>query len=259
MMLRSNPFSFYYVVAMTNLYIHLSGTLHSLITLTAKGYVHHVTGVVKPEKVEALAARFEELYDTELSRFQRARRKKAGKCNVRFIIHPRYTTPDFQWWLLATDGEGLFHEREKTKDSTKKRGRLTAFSQYQAVMQPAKGSIPRWTWRLDAESFANWKARIQASIRNRSDEKDIKRIMRELHSLPGFRGVRGQVAELRKFTGAEWRRITAQNSCPHIPKKVQPYLRYKSYGQVPAELVVARLKAGKSPYAIKWKTENKYE
>jgi len=34
---------------------------------------------------------------------------------------------------------------------------------------------------------------------------------------------------------------------------VQPYLRYKTYAQIPVELVVGRLKAGKSPYAQSWK------
>ena len=185
---------------MSQIYIHLSGTLHSLITHTAKGYVHHVSGVVKPDKVEHLYSRFEELYDTELSKFQRARRKKAGICNVRFFLHPRYTTPDFQWWLLATDGEGLFHEREKPFCSTFKRQRLRAFNQYEAIKLPNEGKPPSWTWRLTKESYLNWRARIQAAIRNRKDEKDLKRIMKELHSLPGFRGVRNQVAELRKFT-----------------------------------------------------------
>jgi len=238
---------------MPHIYIHLSGTLHSLITHTAKGYTHHVSGIITPDKVNHLSDRFEQLYDTELSKFQRARRKKAGICNVRFFLHPRYITHDFQWWLLATDGEGAFHKRESPKSGLKKRHRLTAFNQYQAVILPSKGSIPRWTWRLEAENYENWKARIKAAIRNRKDENDLKRIMKELHSLPGFRGVRNQVAELRKFTIWEWKRATKEMHCPHIPKKVQPYLRYKTYDQVPVELVVERLKKGKSPYALSWK------
>jgi len=238
---------------MDKIYVHASGTLHQLITSTARGYVNHVSGVVKPDKVERVIARFEDLYETNLNRDQRAYRKKKGRCNVRLFIHPRYTTPDLQWWLLATDGEGLFYEREKPKSGLKRRSRLTAFNQYEAMIAPAKGNVPRWTWRLSQESSKNWEARIQAAIRNRKNENDLKNIMRELHSLPGFRGVRSQVAGLRKFTGYEWRRITAQDSCPHIPKKVQPYLRYKTYDQVPVELVAERLKKGKSPYALSWK------
>jgi len=259
MWLRSNSLFFYYVVAMTKIYIHLSGTLQHLITLTGRGYVHHVTGIIKPAKVEHLSERFKNLYETELSKHQVARRKKAGKCNVKFVIHPRYTTPDFQWWLLATKGEGAFHEREKSLCSTLKRQRLRAFNQYEAIKLPNDGKPPSWTWRLTKESYLNWRARIQAAIRNRRDEKDIKNVLRELHSLPGFRGIRSQVAELRKFAGGEWRRITAQNSCPHIPKSVQPYLRFKTYKTVDAELVVDRIKAGKSPYALKWKYGDKNE
>ena len=95
MWLRSNPFFFYYVVAMTEIYIHLSGTLRHLLTLTSRGYVHHVTDVIKPDKAEYLSDRFQTQYETEFSKFQRARKKKAGKSNVRFLMHPRYTTPDF--------------------------------------------------------------------------------------------------------------------------------------------------------------------
>ena len=119
---------------MDKIYIHASGTLHQLITSTARGYVNHVSGVIKPEKAVDLIARFEDIYETNLNRDQRAYRKKKGKCNVRLFLHPRYTTPDFQWWLLATDGEGLFHEREKSKRGLKKRQRLSAFNQYQACL-----------------------------------------------------------------------------------------------------------------------------
>jgi len=238
---------------MNKIYIHASGTLHQLITSTARGYVNHVSGVIKPEKAVDLIARFEDIYETNLNRDQRAYRKKKGKCNVRLFLHPRYTTPDFQWWLLATDGEGAFHEREKSMDARVRRQRLTSFNQYQALKAPAVGNIPRWTWRMKDETFKNWQARIQAAIRNRQDEKDLKKVLRELHSLPGFRGIRIQVAELRKFTIGEWRRSTKLDHCPHLPKKVQPYLRYKTYDQIPVELVVERLKKGKSPYALSWK------
>jgi len=259
MMLRSNTFFSYYDVAMTNIYIHLSGTLHNLITLTAKGYVYHVSGVVKPEKALHLHSRFSEIYDTELSRFQRARRKKNGKCNVRFFMHPRYTSHEFEWWLLATEGEGIFHERENPKSGLKKRHRLRAFKNYEAIIAPAKGDVPRWTWRLTDEVYKNWEARIQAAIRNRKDDKDLKNLMRELHSLPGFRGVRNQVAQLRLFTIGVWRRDRKEKHCPHLPKSVQPYLRFKTYDMIEASLVIERMKAGKSPYANKWKLGDKNE
>ena len=138
-----------------------------------------------------------------------------------------------------------------------KRQRLGAFNQYELIKLPNESKPLSWTWRLTNDSYANWRARIQAAIRNRRDEKDIKNVLRELHSLLGFRGIRSQVAELRKFAVGEWRRITAQKFCPYIPKSVQPYLRYKTYKEVSVDLVVERLKVGKSPYAMSWKSDKK--
>ena len=71
------------------------------------GYFYYVAGHVPPGKLpEHIDAKLIEKYDIDKSRWQRARRKVAGKGNVHYLRYASF------WVLIANAGEHLFFERE---------------------------------------------------------------------------------------------------------------------------------------------------
>lgn len=139
------------------------------------------------------------------------------------------------------------------KDGRARRQRLTFMGEYEAVRQPAKGGAVAWTWSLTDEFLRNIEASVRDAIRHRRDDREIARAIELYHRLPGFRGVRHQVASLRRFTIAEWKRVRGEGRCPHLPPRVQPYVRYRRYAQVDLALVLARLGDGLPPFAWEWR------
>lgn len=71
------------------------------------GYTRYVTGVVPPEKdARAVDEKLVTKYGVDLSRWQRARRKRAGWANLHYLRFDRF------WVLLATEGEHRFFIEE---------------------------------------------------------------------------------------------------------------------------------------------------
>jgi len=194
--------------------IHLrkTGAMQAMLTAVARGYHWHVSGQVAAERAGPLIAKFTERYEIGLPWWTIARRRQQGRANAR---HP------------ACDQERLGDARER-------RQRLVFQTQFEAVRRPAPGGQPRWTWRIAQGSYDDFAARLREAISHRNDDRDLKALIVALHRLPGFRGVRNQVAALRTLTLAEWGRCRGDKECGLLPKAVQPFERF---GAVNAEMV----------------------
>src|SRR4051812_20068756 len=77
------------------------------VAYVARGYFFYVTGHI-PERKAAnrVDEKLVERYHIDLSRWARARRKRAGRANVQYLRHKDFFV------LLATHGEHPFFEEE---------------------------------------------------------------------------------------------------------------------------------------------------
>lgn len=234
-----------------HLFAHKTGTLHAMLQAISRGHHWWLAGEVSAARVSPMVAKFAQQWGTETPKRTRARNKSNGLASAVLFVHPTYVRPSFSWWLMLTEGEHPARGAEAGfRDGRDRRQRLTFQDEYEALQLPSPGALPRWTWRLTASFEEDLRAQIRESVRHRRDPQALKNVIRVYHSLPGFRGVRHQVAALRRHTAGEWRRAKAEGECPHLPVRVPPYARYKTYRTVPLEIVRDRLLAGLSPYSV---------
>ncbi len=238
---------------MSNIYVHKTGILHSLLTVTAKGYIFHTAGQVPAAKAEGLIEKFRQHYAINPDRVEAQRRKRKGQANARLFLYPAREGPRYDFWLLVTEGEHPAFAAERLKDARLKRGRLLFQDQYEAIRLPAQGSVARWTWRLTQKSYADHAQWLRESIRQGGDDSALKVAIRSVHKMPGFRGVRSQVGGLRKVAAGEWRRVKDVKVCPHLPERLQGYERFKVYSTVDMGLVTQRFLEGKDPFDPVWR------
>ena len=234
------------------IWVHKSALMHHLLHAVAThGYIRHAAGSVTPKGVDAMLANMIRLYGIGHSPDKRWREKRAGRAGARLFLHPDYQEPVFRWWLLLSAGEHPALEREKVVDHGERRHRLTVFEQFEAVRQPAPGGAPRWTWRITAEYYAMQQERIRTAIRLPDDRHQLEQVLKSIHRFPGFRGVRNQVNELRRFTVAEWERSKRSSSGkPPLPNRVQGYVKPRVFPTVPLGEVRDRLLDGKPPFTV---------
>jgi len=198
-----------------------------------------------------LRTKFDKVYDIETPQRTKARRRERGQANAVFFAHPTYIRPSFAWWLLLTDGEHPAREAEKSiKDVRDRRQRLVFQENYEALVLPAQGAVPRWTWRLTHGFETHLRQAITEAVRHRQDARAIRDVIHTYHGLPGFRGIRHQVALLRSHTIAEWKRTKSEEECPYLPTRMPAYVRYRSYRTVPHETIQDRIARGLPPFSL---------
>jgi len=233
--------------------VFLSQAMQQPLRAVAKGYSLHVTGQVPADRLLALAAKFEATFQTSASYSLRQSRRRREVANYFFFAHPRRGSTSFDWWLLSTEGSPPKGVNETWRDASKQGQRLGFQDRFEAVQLPAKGGAPRWTWRLSQRYYAELAGAISAATRKRGGDDELAQLLHGIHRMPGFRGVRGQVAALRRHTVAEWRRAREQPECPHLPPRVQGFMRLSTVKTVPAELVIDRVLKGLDPIDFEWR------
>jgi hypothetical protein len=234
----------------TQIHIYKTGLMQRLITNIAHGYHWHYSGSIGADRVLAFIGHVEQQYATDATPRQRQyRRERYGYANAFLHLHPSYSSPSFRWWLMLTDGDHLPPVPPSPLSDARAKGaqRLIVPGDYEAVVRPAKGSVPRRTWQLTSASYQDVVVRLQQAIRHRKDTRAVDRMLREIHSYPAFRGVRSQVAALRKLAVAEWRRVKPDDAPLSLPP-FPPYIRFKTFETVDIGIVRDRLLAGRKPF-----------
>ncbi|HEV2651650.1 MAG TPA: hypothetical protein VGU69_10360 [Rhizomicrobium sp.] len=170
------------------------------------GYVQYQAGQVPAASALGLAAKFDALYAVSATERQRRYRKANGLANSRFMIYPLADGTGFQWWLLASEGRGVVHSREKLRNGLDPRDRLQWLDWYELIQAPRQGSKAAWTWRMTRREHEAWQQQIRDALRNQPTDDLLRQAMWSLSRVPGFAGLRDQVADLYKLTHAEIKR-----------------------------------------------------
>jgi len=188
------------------------------------GYHHYTTGELDdPATLHRLTHKFALIYDTELSRFTKHRRRRAGEAIAAFYALERpHLDPRYWFALVATEGIGRIHTYERLNDLRRERLQLDGYE----LVHDGRS----WSWRMTRETFKYWRERIHRVAafplerrRMCEDTKggydpDAEQILASLYAAPGFRLARRQVGQLVTFMRGEWQRLR-----PH--EGVQPRWR----------------------------------
>lgn len=137
------------------------------VAYVARGYWFYVVGRVPPGKdAEAIDRKLMKRYGVSLSRWQRARRKRAGLANVHYLRHGHIFV------LLSTAGAHEFFDREKVRDC--RRTPIRVFG-YSVSYRNGKASV-----RIDLKQLKVLKAHLLDVALTR----DVFALERTLRGLP---------------------------------------------------------------------------
>ena len=163
-------------------------------------YRFYFQGEVGLEKLNSLSRKFAQQYDTELSKFQRARRKRSGEAVTQLLIWIPEDSDKARFWLMATEGKGRVHEYETLRDLRDKSNRIS-LSDYELVHDGVS-----WSWRMTQATYTFHQKRLRNAILARNDLLYGVAVA-SLYQSPGFRLVRRQVGMLARIV--EERRVLA--------------------------------------------------
>jgi hypothetical protein len=170
--------------------------LARVLASVTHGYTRVCTGTVPPERLSALAAKFDAHYGIAHTKGQRVMNKRAGRANTLFAA---YAPPDeyrvenerLPWILLATHGEGV--EAERWQDVIDR----PVWLDYQLCRHNDAGQV-RWTWRRTSAEMTQLYAELGEDLA-RQRHGQVAWTLQRIANQPGFHGVRAQSMALFAF------------------------------------------------------------
>lgn len=219
-----------------------------LLELTQRGYRHATWGLASLDKAPALADKFSVLYGTSSSRGARDYARSRHRAVSQLIMYPDDRSEALLWWLLATRGEGVVHEREQLVDTwsrplswRRSDNKGEWVPQYELVhLQRTRrvGGGRHWTWVMADDyyqSFASMliyaaarKGRMRVGGDGRKHLTDniarLDRLLESVRRMPGFHGIRQQKRCLFASTQDAWNRHHSPREWPDIGTWVDKHL-----------------------------------
>jgi hypothetical protein len=201
--------------------VSVAGFVQQLaVNYAARGYWFYVAGTIPQGKDPAKTDRkIMEQYGIDISKWARARRKRAGLANVHYLRHDRF------YVIIATRGEHPFFtaEQNQIRDIRK---RPLRFKNYAiGVGRSRRDRSLHVSVRIQRETFRE----LLAHFKRCAVQRTVEELCREFRSLPfePFAPVRDQcgillraVNRLRKTAGLE---LVPWNAVWHFRKPVQVF------------------------------------
>lgn len=212
--------------------------------LVSTGYRYWTRGEMPISKAEAFATKINSLYDVESTQSQRETLKKKGKAASKLVIyqHDKDKTK-VMFWLLATPGKGLIHEREKLSDALKVP--LTWRDQYnltQIQRDRKQGGKITWTWQMQKEYFKDQLAMSKGAAD--SGEQALKDYFSRIGHMPMFSGIRDQVMDINDYGRKTWHKKRKSSYPQVLPVKLPTMPRIEVFKDLTlSDLVIHMTKA----------------
>lgn len=145
------------------------------VSYIANSYYFYVTGVIPEHKDPTKTDRkILEAYDIDVSRWTRARRKKARQASVQYLRYGRY------YVLIATHGLHRFFEAEADSLHDIRKRPVLFYGYSIGCRRERGGGECHASVRIQREVYFELKARFEKLAVNRS----IDELANELHALP---------------------------------------------------------------------------
>ena len=197
------------------------------------GYPSYVAGELSLEKWPSLEIKLAELYDCNLPKSSRSKRRSSGEAVTLLyaVAGPRDQSPRMVRWLMAvTDGKGRVHAREKLLRFDAQE-RCSFIGRYELVHDGVG-----WSWRMNRKRVEALRERIHEISAAPPEHRQIRRdargefdaeieaLMDELYRAPGFRLMRRQIGKLVGFAHGEWRRLRPEGGPQIRPRTFLAYV-----------------------------------
>jgi len=173
-----------------------------LAELAGHGYVLYQHGEVPTDKALALVEKFDIRYRVLAPRGAREHARACGRSVARLVMYPKDgDASTWLFWLMATEGEGLFPTESNTRDARVPATRLAWGEQYELAARPVQrrgiGLRHVWTWVLSDAAYAGWQSRLKTAagrVRSSKERKTawLDEQVEYLRRVPGFQGINRQ-------------------------------------------------------------------
>lgn len=188
------------------------------------GFRLFTSGTVPVTRALRLVRRFEALYEVNLHRNTRARRRQRGEGSALLFL---YRLPDciesedpmqLGWTLLVSDGVSRARERELLLDAFDSRHPLT-IGPYELVRMTRKGQgKPALTYRMTRPYYEAYREKVIRSARGDVHES-AHALLKALYSEPGWASVRSAVGRIVALWRREFRHRRGKSErFPALPK-----------------------------------------
>lgn len=150
------------------------------VSYLARGYWFYVTGQIPEAKdPRAIDAKLIAKYGIDVSRYERARRKRAGLANMQYIRHDQF------FLLMATHGKHRFFEEEAGQVRDARRVAIR-YAGYSLSFRNGRASV-----RIAPDEYA----RLKANFLERACRCSERALLSELAALPfqPYAPIRSQV------------------------------------------------------------------
>lgn len=214
--------------------------LQRLQMAATHGHYHYTSGETDLERYDRMAKKFAVAYETELSRQTKQKRRRVGEASASLYAARRSTIPDQDgkipvfWVLVASDGVGRVHEREKLLDLRNRDTRLNAADGKYELVHDGK----TWSWQLSSAAYRQYQQKIhhitalpagrrqEIEIDGIRRDKHAEQLLDQLYNEPGFRLLRRQVGRLVSELRGEWKRLRPGTGPRLSERTFLPYVRF---------------------------------
>jgi len=225
-----------------------TAAMRHLLELVQRGYRHGTWGRVPRDTAMDLAAKFAMLYRSDATRGARDYARSKGQAVTRMVMYPDDRTDALLWWLLATSGTGLVHERETLTDTWQtclKWCRLNhqgawvpqyELEHYQRTHHAGGGR--RWTWLMADEYFREFRGALVYAAKRKGKMRVLPsqgklltdnvawldKSLENVRRMPGFHGIREQKRLLFLAARTAWDAHNPPRQWPNIGTWVDKHL-----------------------------------
>jgi len=192
----------------------ISAALTRVLNFVPRGYCRAFSGAVAPEKMAALASKFDHRYGIADTPSQRFTRKRAGRANAVLVLYAPPGSPVVHWLILCTEGAGF--DGEQLRPLEKKP--WLQLAGYDLVRHNDAGKLS-WTWRRPKKEMADHHAMLR-HLCGAQRWDSVGQYLASVARQPGFHGVRGQTFELclaakRAGYAEDWPPLYTMRKVPH--------------------------------------------
>lgn len=213
-----------------------------LMLLVSTGYRFWIRGEMHYSKAQGFAKKMAELYPVLANSSARAYAKSKGQAAVQLVMFPSDRDPTkVMYWLLATPGKGLIHEREKLQDAT--RVPLTWYDQYQIALTQrtrAQGGKTRWTWQIQPQRFKEYLASARDTAN--SGQQALTDYFSNIAHMPMFSGIREQVKEIEQYAAKTWAKQRKSPFPQVLPESLPIMPKIQVFGDMTLDDLVAAMR-----------------
>lgn len=197
-----------------------AATMSYLQMLVSTGYRHWIRGEMHYSKAEAFATRMCNLYNLEATQSQRATLKSKGIATARLVMYAHdHDKSKIQFWLLASPGKGLIHDRESLSDALTTP--LTWRDQYHLTKiqrESKNGGKITWSWVMQNQYFKDQLSMTKSAAD--SGQAALKNYFGRISRMPMFSGIRDQVKLLDEYGRKTWKKKRKSEYPQVLPVKL---------------------------------------